>query len=86
MFELRPSSNNIHDTFLTGAAQGTTQLDISPSVTYHRRHSSLFNFHELQYGSFYGMLTGKGPFCEKNRLSDCHTFIARRFIVLSFKH
>jgi len=25
------------------------------------------------------------PFCE-NRLSDCHTFTVRRFILLSFKH
>jgi len=33
----------------------------------------------------YENLSNNRPFCE-NRLSDCHTFTVRRFILLSFKH
>jgi hypothetical protein len=33
----------------------------------------------------YQTLSNKPPFCE-NRLSDCHTFIVRRLILLSFIH
>ena len=34
---------------------------------------------------FYEKLSSKRLFCE-NLLSDCHTFVIRRFIALSFKH
>ena len=42
-------------------------------------------FMKFSIALFYEKLSSKRLFCE-NRLSDCHTLVIRRFIVLSFKH
>jgi len=42
-------------------------------------------FMKFSIALFYEKLSSKHLFCE-NRLSDCHTFVIRQFIVLPFKH